>query len=147
MEQGFRMPENFDFDGANTAQRWTKWRKQFETYHVAAELKKKEADVQVAILLHAAGSEAQEIHSQFVFENEEDKKDTQKILDLFEAYCKPRKNVVFERRNKGQVHTTRYADICKTAGRNKGRTEGNVPRVFQLRAAKLFPQLRVPHHR
>ena len=91
------MPDAFEFDGANTAQRWTKWRKQFETYHVAAELSKKGAEVQVAILLHAAGSEAQEIHSQFIYEAEEDKNNFKKILDLFEAYCKPRKNTVYER--------------------------------------------------
>ena len=87
----FRAPEPFVFDGADVAQRWEKWRKAFETYHTAAELSKKPAEVQVAILIYSAGPEAQEIHGQFVFAAEDDAKDVKKILDHFSTYCKPRK--------------------------------------------------------
>ena len=95
--ESFRAPEPFEFDGPDVAQRWSKWRKAFETYFTAAEVTKKTPDVQVAILLHSAGTEAQEIHSQFVFVNEDDKKDVKKVLDHFDTYCKPRKNTVYER--------------------------------------------------
>ena len=106
MESTFRAPEPFVFDGPDVAQRWSRWRKAFETYFTAAEIVKKSAEVQVAILLHSAGTEAQEIFSQFTFENENDKKDVKKVLDHFSTYCKPRKNTVYERYcfwSRGQV--------------------------------------------
>ena len=91
------MPESFNFNGSDVAQRWAKWRKTFETYFIAAEISKKPAPVQIAILLHAAGEEAQEIHGQFIFTESEDKEDTKTVLDKFGSYCNPRKNIVFER--------------------------------------------------
>ena len=97
MESAFRAPDPFNFNGQDVAQRWAKWRKTFETYFTAAEVEKKPAKVQIAILLHAAGEEAQEIHSQFTFGDEENKEDITTVLKKFDTYCKPRKNTVFER--------------------------------------------------
>ncbi len=97
MESAFRMPEPFNFDGSDAAQRWAKWRKTFETYFIAAEVSKKSPTVQIAILLHTAGEEAQEIHSQFTFAEGENKEDHKTVLDKFDNYCNPRKNTVFER--------------------------------------------------
>ena len=59
----------------------------------------------MAILLHNAGPEAQEVFNQFVFrpagpENNppaEDNDDWQTVVDKFRHYCKPRKNTVYER--------------------------------------------------
>ena len=90
MESAFRMPERFNFDGTDVARRWAKWRKSFETYFTAAELSKKTAAVQVAILLNAAGDEAQEIHSQLVFADTEDKDDVKTVLDKFTIVVRER---------------------------------------------------------
>ena len=60
-------PEPFVFEGPSAPQRWERWKKQFHTYFVAAELGGKSKEVQVARLLNAAGAEAQEVHEQFVF--------------------------------------------------------------------------------
>ena len=51
----------------------------------------------MARLLNAAGAEAQEIHDLFTFAAEGDKKDYKKVLEKFREYCRPKKNVVFER--------------------------------------------------
>ena len=91
------MPDNFNFNGTDVAQRWTKWRKTFETYFTAAEQSSKPAKVQIAILLHAAGEEAQEIHSQFTFADTENAEDVKTVLDKFQSYCNPRQHSVFER--------------------------------------------------
>ena len=94
-----RLPEPFSFEGPNVAQRWTRWRKQFQTYFTACEYGKKSKDVQVAVLLHSAGQEAQDIHEHFQFDEETaeaDRKNYTKILDKFGDYCRPRKNVVYE---------------------------------------------------
>ena len=97
MESMFKPPEPFNFNGTDVAQRWAKWRKTFETYFTAAEINKKEGKVQIAILLHTAGSEAQEIHDQFVFGESEDKNNCTTVLNKFGDYCNPQKNTVFER--------------------------------------------------
>ena len=59
----------------------------------------------MAILLHNAGPDAEEVFNQFVFrsagpENNppaEDNAEWQTLLDKFRLYCKPRKNTVYER--------------------------------------------------
>ena len=90
-------PDVFNFEEPNAPQRWARWEKQFETYFVAAELAGKSQEVQVARLLNAAGPEAQEVHELFTYEAEEDKKDYKKILKKFSEYCRPKKNIVYER--------------------------------------------------
>ena len=75
---------------------WAKyWERQIG--FVAAELDKKSKEVQVARLLNAAGSKAQEIHDLFSFENEETEKDYKKVQEKFREYCRPRKNIVYVR--------------------------------------------------
>ena len=105
-EFAIKPPDVFVFDGPNVSQRWTRWAKQFETYYLAAELSAKAKGVQVAILLNAAGPEAQEIHEQFTYTETQARDDYKIVLAKFEAYCRPRKNVVYERhrfRGRNQV--------------------------------------------
>ena len=90
-------PDTFNFDEPNTPQRWARWEKQFGTYFVAAELDKKSKQVQVARLLNAAGPDAQEIHELFTFGTDEDQSNCKTILAKFREYCRPKKNVVYER--------------------------------------------------
>ena len=69
-------------------------------YFTACEYGKKSKEVQVAVLLNVAGAEAQDVHEHFQFDAETeatDKKDYAKLLDMFGDYCRPRKNVVYER--------------------------------------------------
>ena len=67
-------PNHMNFGHRNLSAAWKKWEKQFTTYYKAAELKDKDAETQVAILLHVAGPEAQEIHETFQFANAGEKK-------------------------------------------------------------------------
>ena len=93
----FRPPESFSFEGADVADRWKRWEKQFETYFTAFEVSKKPKKVQVAMLLHCAGAEAQEIHEQFEFAEDESDDNYKTVLQKFREYCHPRKNKVYER--------------------------------------------------
>ena len=90
-------PEVFSFEEPNAPQRWARWEKQFKTYFVAAELSAKPKEVQVARLLNAAGAEAQEIHELFTFGEQEDQMEYTTIMQKFAEYCRPKKNVVYER--------------------------------------------------
>ena len=68
-------------------------------YYTAAELVKKEAKTRVDILLHCAGPEAQDTHSNFVFSEVDGDRasDYNSVLKKFKEYCEPRKNEVFKR--------------------------------------------------
>ena len=62
------------------------------------ELGKKSEDLQVATLLTVIGEEAREVYATFTdWTTEGDESKIQPVLDKFEAYCQPRKNVPFER--------------------------------------------------
>ena len=63
----FKSPPSLSFTSGNLAEQWRRWKQQFGVYYTATELVKKEARTRVAILLHCAGPEAQDIHSNFVF--------------------------------------------------------------------------------
>ena len=89
-------PSPINFHSGNVADSWQRWKRQFEIYFAAAELNKKAKATQEAILLHAAGPEAQDIHRAFSWSEEEDKHCYKTILQKFTDYCEPRKNVVFE---------------------------------------------------
>ena len=91
----FRPPKEMCFSTYHTAEAWRKWELAFRTYYTAARLSKKEGKTQVAILLHSAGMEAQEIFSNFVFSAEEDKDKVDEVLQKFRSYCEPKKNEIF----------------------------------------------------
>ena len=105
-------PAPMNFKAQNCADAWDKWETRWCNYFKAAELGKKDRDVQVAILLEVAGPDALTIHKTFKFDPPEvvmrdghevivhpgeDPLDWKVILNKFGKYCKPRKNVVFER--------------------------------------------------
>ena len=90
----FRPPKEICFSTPNTAELWRKWELAFKTYYAAAKLSKKDGKTQVAILLHCAGMEAQEIFSNFVFRGEESADKVDDVLTKFRSY-EPKKNEIF----------------------------------------------------
>ena len=62
----FKPPGPIAFDSSNLDEAWRSWEQQFRTFFTACELTNKPKEVQVAILLHTAGPEAQEVFNQFV---------------------------------------------------------------------------------
>ena len=93
----FKPHPNLSFTSGNLAEQWRRWEQQFRVCYTAAELVKKEAKTRVAILLHCAGPEAQDIHSNFVFSDTDGDRasDYNSVLKKFKEYCEPRKNEVF----------------------------------------------------
>ena len=102
---GLKPPGELSFDG-NLSDGWRIWRRQLENYWIAIDLNQpngRNATAtalinrrQVAILLNCARDEANEIYSQFNFDDDGDNKKLSKVLEKFEAYCNPRKNRPFE---------------------------------------------------
>ena len=102
-------PEPLSLQG-NLAENWRKWKQRFELFSAASELSKKDQKVQAATLLHVAGHEALEIYNTFSWDNEGDESKVAKIMEKFQAYCNPRKNITWER----HVFNTRNQEVGET---------------------------------
>lgn len=80
----------------NIHENWRKWRQRFENYLVASELSSKKSEVQCATLLHFIGEECHEIYNTFNIEADK-KNDIKVLLNTFEGYFNPKKNITYER--------------------------------------------------
>ena len=89
-------PGHLSFDG-DVPSNWENWKQLFELYLTAKELEKKEDKQKIAILLTAMGAEAVARFNQFSWDNEEDKKKYQQVLDKFNAEFSGEKRIVFNR--------------------------------------------------
>ena len=97
----FHKPSALSFDG-NTSENWRRFKQKFDIYITASGSEKKGDEVKIAILLNFAGEDAIEVFNTFQFA-EGDEKKLDKVLEQFERYCNPRKNVVFERHQFWQI--------------------------------------------
>ncbi|XP_037297419.1 uncharacterized protein LOC115455346 [Manduca sexta] len=96
MESVLRPPETFKFENnllnttsGNLSRDWDKWKKSFNTYFEACELKKKDNKV----LLHVIGDQCREVYDQFKVEC----KTVNELLEQFDKYFIPKKNLAVER--------------------------------------------------
>ena len=94
----FTKPAKLEFEG-NVAENYRRFRQQFEIYmsatgYNATSVPKKK---QAAILLNIAAEEAIEVFNTFTFANDEEKDDPETILEKFQNYCEPKKNITYER--------------------------------------------------
>ena len=92
----FNQPEPLSFEG-NVAENWRRWKQRFQIFMTATGTDTMGDEVNSATLLHFAGPEALEIYNTFTWTVEGDKKNISKILEKFEEYCTPRKNITWER--------------------------------------------------
>ena len=76
---------------------WRKWKQCFKVFSLACGLSKKEEKIQAATLLHVTRPQALDISKKFIWEAKGNDKKVSKILDKFEAYRIPYKNVIWQR--------------------------------------------------
>jgi hypothetical protein len=108
--EGLKQPSELSFEG-NVSDNWKKFRRNFENYLLAIDLVLEEKENvtddepaanagisrrQIALFLHIAGDEANEIFTQLEFTDGKSKEKLVDVLDVFEAYCNPRKNELYE---------------------------------------------------
>ena len=92
----FRPPEPLIFEG-NLADQWDRWKQQFEIYLIATESTEKAEKIKTSILLTCIGKQGLDIYNTFTFCEDDDKMKLKPVMDQFEAYCKPRKNITLLR--------------------------------------------------
>ena len=100
-------PVRMTFSGGAIAQNWFRWEREFRTFFAGCELGQKPNETHVAILLHTAGPEAQEIHQTPVYANDDDMIDYNVVLGTLRAYCEPRKKKLCSR-DIGSGHVTNW---------------------------------------
>lgn len=86
-------PEAIDFQHP----KWNEWKTRFNRYRVASKLSQDEGEIQVATLIYTMGREAEDIFASFTFENEEQTNEYQVVLQKFEDYFIPKRNIIWER--------------------------------------------------
>ena len=91
-------PIPVEIHSKQAGEKWKRFRRAWDSYSLATGLSERAEDAQVATLLTVIGEEAREVYSTFTeWENEGDSKKIAPVLQQFERYCEPRKNVPFER--------------------------------------------------
>lgn len=94
----FRPPEPLVFEG-NLFEQWDHWRLQFELYLITTESAEKAQAIQTSVFLTCIRKQRYEIYNTLKYFNEEDKMKLKLVVERFEAYCKPRKNITLVRHN------------------------------------------------
>ena len=87
-----RAPETLVFEG-NLAEQWDRWKQQFEQYITITESDKTEENTKTSIFVTCIWKQGLEIYNKFTFTDDNDKMKVKPLMDQFEAYCKPRKNI------------------------------------------------------
>ena len=91
-------PQPLEIHDPQAAEKWKRFKRAWTNYSLATELNKKSDDVQVVTLLTVIGEEAREVYATFTdWAADGDATKIAPVLAKFEAYCKPRKNIPFER--------------------------------------------------
>ena len=99
MATGFTLPPPLalELNDGNVVERWKRFYLAWSNYALATELNEKPEPVQVATLLTIIGEDARDVFSTFNWSKPDNKKKKEPMLQWFAKYCKPRKNILFER--------------------------------------------------
>lgn len=98
-----RPPDLLDLSStSNVADNWKRFRQRFEIFLKASGKGEQDAETKVALLLNFVGDDGLELFNNFSI-SAEDKKNYTKVLDSFEQYCAPKKNVIIERFKFGNI--------------------------------------------
>ena len=105
-----RQPAEMVFEG-NVSDNWKRFRRNFENYLLAINLQLRTkanpedpepaenagiSKRQIALLMHIAGDEANEIFAQLEVPDGKSKENLIDVLDMFDTYCNPRRNELYE---------------------------------------------------
>ena len=81
----------------NLSENWRKWHQRYTLYETASGLQEKTDAIRGATFLHCIGQEALDVYNTFTWAQEADKVSVAVIVEKFQSYCSPKKNVTFER--------------------------------------------------
>ena len=95
---GIPIPQPLSVSGGElTVTAWRQWRQVWDAYAVLTELAGKPAEYQASMLLTCIGKDALAIVNSLPYNQEADRKNAEKILELLEKRCTETENVTYER--------------------------------------------------
>ena len=90
-------PGPLNFNQRNLHEAWRRWKEELILFLQATENDTKPGKVQTSILLTCIGAKGRDIYSTFTFEPDADKYVLGRVVEKFDTYCQPRKNLTFLR--------------------------------------------------
>ena len=93
---GLPPPEPLKILDGNTSLKWKKFKQKWTNYEIATAVSEKEDAKRVATFLTVIGEEAVDVYNTFNWANEGDNLKIDRVLEKFDAFCKPRKNTIYE---------------------------------------------------
>ena len=97
MHFGLPHQEPLDLSGGNICENWKKFKQKFTNYEIATGINKKETATRVATLLTVIGNDAIDVFNTITWDAEGDDTKIEKVLQIFEEHCEPKKSVSYER--------------------------------------------------
>ena len=92
----FSLPKELSFTG-NLSKNWSKWKGEFGFYLTATESTSKPDAVKTSRLLTAIGEKGREVYYTFTFTDETEAMEYFTVLQKFDAYMSPKKNITYMR--------------------------------------------------
>lgn len=94
MESCCKPPKGLDLNG-NISENWSEFKQSFDIFLKASGNIEKSDEIKVAILLSIVGEDGNKLYNTFNLQ-ETDKDNLTKVMQCFEEYCIPKKNIVYE---------------------------------------------------
>ena len=96
--EGFVKPSQISFEG-NVAENWRRFKQKYQIFVVASGYEKKSNKEKWCMLLNSMllGEQAIEVYNTFTNGEEEERDDPAVLMEKFEAYCNPKRNITYER--------------------------------------------------
>jgi len=81
----------------NVAKNWRDFKEQLEWFLAGTESTEKSDIAKIGKMLSHAGQEAREVYKTLPWATDADKTKFAKVLEAFDSYCSPQKNILYER--------------------------------------------------
>ena len=81
----------------NVSDNWKRFKQRVELYMDATGASEKDDKAKTSLLFHVMGEKAIDVYNTFVFQAAGDEMKYNKVIEQFEAYCSPKKNITLER--------------------------------------------------
>ena len=88
----------------NNAKNWHEFKEQLQWFLAGTESGEKSDAVKIGIMLSHAGKEAREVYKTLTWAADGDKDKFDKVLEAFEQFCAPQKNILYERHGFWSLH-------------------------------------------
>ena len=108
MESIVKPPSGFNIEADNLSEEWRTFKQEMTFYLLATEKAAKGEDIKTSILLTCMGKEAMQVYSSFTFDPATDSMKYDKVVQQFDAYFSPKKNLTLARY---KFFTTRQEEL------------------------------------